>query len=86
MIAPAVFLVCALASLACTGLLLRGWYVGRARLLLWAGLGFAGLAVNNIILVVDRLVVPHIDLSLPRAVAALVGITTLLIGCIWDGD
>lgn len=84
MMAPAVFLVCALTSLVCTALLLRGWWVSRARLLLWASLGFAGLTVNNILLVVDRLVVPEGDLSVVRAVTSLVGVATLLFGCLWD--
>jgi hypothetical protein len=84
--APVVVFVCALTSLACAGFLLRGWWATRARLLLWASIGFAGLATNNILLFVDRVVVPHVDLSLLRAGTALFGITALLIGCISDAE
>lgn len=82
--AAIVFLTCALTSLACTGLLLRGWWVTRARLLLWSAVGFACLAANNIVLVVDRVIYPDVDLSLLRSGSAFLGVTILLIGCIWN--
>lgn len=82
----AVYLLCALTSTACAGLLLRGWFVSRARLLLWSSVGFACFALNNILVVVDRLVVPDVDLRVLRTAPAAVGVTALLIGCIWDAD
>lgn len=84
--AATVFILCALTSAACMVLLIRGWLASRTRLLLWASLGFCGLAINNLILVIDRLVVPHIDLGLPRVLTALVGVTIMLYGCICDAD
>lgn len=84
MMASIVFLLCALTSMACAALLLRGWWLSRARLLLWASLGFVGLVINNVLLVLDRLVVTQADLLPLRSVTALLGVTTLLIGCIWD--
>ena len=84
--APVVFLLCALTSMACAALLLRGWWLTRARLLLWASLGFVGLAINNVLLVLDRLVVTQTDLFPLRSVTVLLGVTTLLIGCIWDAE
>ena len=86
MIAAAVFIACAVASALCVVLLVRGWFATRSRLLLWSSLGFAGLALNNIILMLDRLVILGVDLALPRAVAAFIGVLILLIGCIWDAD
>jgi hypothetical protein len=86
MIAAAVFIACAVTSALCVVLLVRGWLATRSRLLLWSSLGFAGLALNNIILVLDRLVIVNLDLALPRAVAAFLGVLILLIGCIWDAD
>ncbi len=84
--AAAVFIACALTSVLCVVLLVRGWLASRSRLLLWSSLGFTGLALNNIMLVVDRLVVPHIDLGLARTLPAFLGVLVLLIGCIWDAD
>ena len=46
-----VYVLCALTSLACAILLLRGYFRTRVRLLLWSGLCFAGLALNNALLV-----------------------------------
>ena len=50
-----VCVLCALTSLACAVLLLRGYFRTRARLLLWTGLCFAGLFINNMLLIVDSL-------------------------------
>lgn len=82
----AVFIACALTSVLCVALLVRGYIASRSRLLLWSSLGFLGLALNNIILVIDRLLVPDVDLSLWRTLAAFLGVTVLLLGCIWDAD
>ena len=82
--ATLVYALCALTSLACAVLLLRGYMSSRARLLLWSGLCFAGLAANNIILLVDKRVVPSIDLSLWRSLPALAGVAGLLYGLVWE--
>lgn len=79
-----VYSLCALTSLACAVLLLRGYFASRARLLLWSGLCFTGLAANNIILLIDTRVVPTIDLSLWRSLPALAGVAILLYGLIWE--
>lgn len=84
--AATVFILCALTSAACMVLLIRGYLASRTRLLLWASLGFCGLAINNTLLVVDRLVVPNVDLSLVRVVTALLGVSIMLYGCICDAD
>jgi hypothetical protein len=82
--ATLVYALCALTSLACAVLLLRGYLSTRARLLLWSGLCFAGLAANNIILLVDKHMVPSIDLSLWRSLPALAGVAILLYGLVWE--
>lgn len=84
--AAIVFILCALTSAACMVLLIRGYLASRTRLLLWASLGFCGFTVNNLLLVLDRLVVPHIDLSLVRVITALLGVSIMLYGCICDAD
>lgn len=80
--AVAVYVLCAVASTAVALLLLRGYLQSRARLLLWSTLGFAGLAVNNVVLVVDKVVVTEVDLSLVRGLTALAGVGILLAGLI----
>lgn len=81
-----VYVLCALTSVACAALLLRAWRRARQRLLLWSGLCFTGLALNNILLVVDVHVVPQADLSLVRTLPALAGVALLLYGFIWEAD
>lgn len=82
--ATLVYALCALTSLACAGLLLRSWAANRVPLLLWAGLCFAGLALNNILLFVDFRVVPQMDLTLWRSVPSLLGLALLLYGLVWE--
>jgi hypothetical protein len=82
--AAVVYLLCAITSVVCGLLLLAAYRRARARLLLWSCLCFGWLAINNILLVVDRLVVSDVDLSIPRAATALVGLLTLLFGLIYD--
>ena len=82
--AEAVYILCALTSVACAVLLLRGYSRSRLRLLLWSGLCFAALAVSNMVLFVDLVIFQGVDMSLWRSSIALVGIATLLYGLIWD--
>ena len=84
MIGGIVYLLCFATSTACAVLLWRGWRRSGVRLLLWTFLCFVGLALNNLLLVVDMLVVPEADLTLIRNLPALAGILILLVGMIWD--
>jgi FtsH-binding integral membrane protein len=78
-----VYVLCALTSLACAVLVLRSYALSRARLLLWTGLCFAGLCLNNVLLVVDSRT-PTVDLSVWRTLPAVVGIALLVYGLVWD--
>lgn len=82
----AVYLLCFLTSGACAFLLLRGWRVARTQMLLWSSVCFALLALNNLLLVIDLLVVPNVDLSLYRLLASLLAVGLLLFGFIWRSD
>ena len=82
--AAVVYYLCALTSLACAVLLLRAWALRRVRLLLWSGICFVGLALNNALLILDRVIMPDRDLALVRSVPALIGVMVLIYGLIWD--
>ncbi len=82
--ATLVYALCALTSIACAALLLRGWMRSHVRLLFWSGLCFTGLALNNVILFVDVRVVPQVDLSVWRSVPALIGVALLVYGLVWE--
>jgi hypothetical protein len=80
----AVYLICAATSLACAVLLLRAHRRRGARLLLWSGLCFVGLTLENLFLFVDLVLVPHIDLSAWRSLPATIGLILLLYGLVWE--
>jgi phosphatidylserine synthase len=84
--AAIIYLLCTLTCLACFGLLLRAWRASRSRLLFWSALCFAGLTLNNFLLVIDMLVFAAIDLSTWRLAAALLGLLLLLFGLIWEEE
>lgn len=84
--APAIYLLCMLTSMACAGLLLIAWRRSRYRLLLWSGLCFTGLTLNNLALVIDKLVLPDVDLSIWRTSLALLAMVVLLYGLIWESE
>lgn len=79
-----VYALCFLTSAACALLLVRSYRRTRARLLLWSSLCFFFLAANNLVVIFDLLVLPDVDLRLPRLVLALAGVSVLLFGFIWD--
>lgn len=82
----AVYTLCFLTSAACAVLLMRSYGRTRMRLLLWSGLCFIFLAANNLVVVLDMLVIPTVDLRLPRLVLALAAVCLLLFGFIWDRE
>lgn len=82
--AEAVYLLCALTSLFCTVLLWRSYRRARTRLLMWSTLCFVGLAINNILLFVDLVLVPGVDLSFVRTGIAYAAIALLVIGLVWE--
>jgi hypothetical protein len=84
--APVVYSLCALTCLACAWLLLRSYRQTGTHLLLWSGLCFVGLTASNVLLVLDRLVFPNIDLSTARLVTALFALLLIIFGLIWESD
>ena len=85
--AETVYILCALTSLFCAVLLFRSYRKQRTRLLMWSTLCFVGLAINNLLLFVDLVLIPHIELMimpLMRNGIALGAVLLLLIGLIWE--
>jgi len=82
--AEVVYILCALTSTACAVLLMRAWSRNRTRLLLYSGLCFVWLTVNNAILFIDLVLVPDLNLAMVRTLTSLIGAATLLYGLIWD--
>jgi hypothetical protein len=84
--APVVYMLGTLVTLACGVLLVRGFLRGRKRLLLWSGLCFLTLAVSNFLVFVDLVILPDVDLYLWRLSTAAIAMMLLLYGLIWEGD
>jgi hypothetical protein len=82
--AEAIYVTCALTSIACALLLWRGYRANRTPLLFWSSLCFAGLATNNVLLFVDKVLVPSVDLTLWRSGSALLALALLLFGLVWE--
>ena len=82
--AQAAYLLGALTSLLCAILLLRGYFRGRSRLLLWSGLCFAGFAVSNFGIFIDLVIFPQIDLFPARLGVTAISLCLLLYGLIWE--
>jgi len=78
--------LCAAVALLCAVLLFAAWRRQRHRLLLWSGLCFAGFTINNVLLVLDKVIYPEVDLSVWRTGVAVISIAVLLYGLIWDAD
>jgi hypothetical protein len=82
--APTVYILGTLITLACAALLLRGYSLGRKRLLLWSGLCFAVLALSNFLVFLDLVVYPETDLYRLRLLTAAFALAMLLYGLIWE--
>ncbi len=84
--ATAVYVLCALAAAVCAWLLARSYVASHVRLLLWSAICFAGLALNNVILFIDKVVAQGVDLSAWRLVPAAVGLSAIVYGLVWDAE
>ena len=85
--AEVVYVMCAATSSWCAWLLLRGYQRSRAKLLMWSAWCFVGLALNNVMLFVDLVLLPaEIDLTVPRALVGVIAMAVLLYGLVWEAE
>ena len=84
--AALIYSLCSLTCLVAAGLLLRAWQRSRLALLFWSGLCFIFLGTSNFLLVLDRIVLPDVDLSTARFATAFLGLLLLLYGLIMESD
>ena len=84
--AAAVYILGVLVTATCSVLLLRAYANVGKRLLLWSGICFLGLAVSNLLVFLDIVVFPQVDLYFWRLTSAAVSMLVLLYGLIWERD
>lgn len=83
--AAAVYILCAITSLACAVMLYRGYNENKFKLLFWCSLGFVGFFLNNVLLFVDLIIFDaSTDLSVIRTLPALAGMMVMIYGLITD--
>jgi hypothetical protein len=73
-----VYILCAVTSLVCTVLLLRSYRGGRSSLVFWSGICFLLLTGSNVLIFVDLVLVPQIDLLMLRNGITLLALSLLL--------
>ena len=81
-----IYLLCTLTCLVAATLLLRAWQRSRLGMLFWSGLCFIFLGLSNFLLVLDRIILPNMDISSPRYLSAFLGLLLLLYGLIMESD
>jgi hypothetical protein len=81
--AEVVYILCAATSILCAMLLFRSYLGSRAKLLFWSSLCFVGLALNNVLLILDLYVVST-DLFYVRTLLAVGAMVMLIYGLIWS--
>ena len=85
MMRSAVYILNFVTLAACAVLLLRGYWRGKQRLLLWSGLCFVGLAVSNALVFVDLVMLPSVDLYVFRLGVGTISMVMLVWALIWEG-
>jgi hypothetical protein len=83
---PAVYILGTIVTLSCGVLLARAYAVVRKRLLLWSSVCFFGLAVSNLLVFIDLVILPSTDLYRWRLLTATASMLILLYGLIWEGE
>jgi hypothetical protein len=83
---PIIYGLCALTAATCTYLLAHAYRRSHYRLLLWSALCFAGLTLNNLVLVLDKIAFPQIDFLVVRTAVSFIAMSILLYGLIWDAE
>jgi hypothetical protein len=86
MVAGIVYGLCMLTALTCAWFLLQAYRKTQYRLLFWCSVFFSISALNNIFLVVDKVMYPNVDLTLYRYLVALSGLCVLLPGLILERE
>ncbi|HEX4051979.1 MAG TPA: DUF5985 family protein [Steroidobacteraceae bacterium] len=84
MIAAIIYCACGLTSGGCAWLLARGYRASGTRLLFWAALCFVGLTIDNIVLFIDLVLAPSLDLFYWRTIPAAAGLIVMIYGLIWE--
>lgn len=79
-----VYILCALTSLMCTLLIIRSYRANHVGLLWWSAVCFSALTLANVLLFLDRIIYPSVDLRPLYGFITLVGLGALLYGLVCE--
>jgi Family of unknown function (DUF5985) len=79
-----IYMLCVITSLLCAWLLARAYLRAKTKLLVCSALCFALLAVNNLVLAVDVMLLPNVDLSILQLLTSLAAVMVLLYAFVWE--
>jgi hypothetical protein len=84
--AELIYGLCTILSLAIAVMLWRQQRRMPTRMIYWTALCFSGLALANLVLVLDKLVFPDLDLRVLRHSISLLSIGLLLFGLVYEDE
>ena len=84
--AALIYSLCALTSITCLVLLWRSWRASGARLLFWSAMCFAGLSVNNVLLLLEGYGLIGNEFDLVRLFAAFFAVSFMLYGLVMSEE
>lgn len=82
--AALVYILSTLTCGVCAYIQFRQFFKMRVKLLMWIAICFAGLTLNNALLIVDILLVPLTDFSISRLIVADFSVAILAVGFVWE--
>ena len=81
-----VYGLCLITSAICAGLLILSWRRTRQPLLMWSAGCFCLLALNNLFVVLDMVLLTATDFSTWRLATSFAAVSVLIYGFIWEVD
>ena len=67
-------------------LLSRGYARSHQRLLLWSAICFYGLAISNVLVLLDAITPPQLNFYPWRLATAAIAMAALIYGLIWEAE
>ena len=83
---PAIYILGALVVCLCAVMLFRAYAKSKQRLLFWSGLCFLGLTMSNLLVFVDLVMIPDVNLYPLRLWTAAIATMLLVFGLVWESE
>lgn len=83
---PAIYILGSVVVCLCAVMLIRAYMRARRRLLLWSGLCFVGLTISNLLVFIDLVMIPDINLYPIRLWTAAIATLLLVFGLVWESE